>query len=96
MISKARLMFAATMLAASVASPAFAQSSDHTGSQMANYYDSTGKQVWGAWAPQATAVANRHFAARRRGLSAYAMTRGGDNGSAPSTWGYDPTIARER
>jgi hypothetical protein len=95
MISKARLIFAATMLAASVASPAFAQSFDHTGSQLANYYDSTGKQVWGGWAPQATAIAHRHLAARRSGLSAYAMTRG-VNGSAPSTWGYDPTIARER
>lgn len=96
MISKARLMFAATLLAAAVASPAFAQSFNHTGSPMPNYYDSTGKQVWGSWTPQATPLADRHLAARRSGLSAYAMARGGSDGSASSTWGYDPSIARER
>ncbi|HUD87570.1 MAG TPA: hypothetical protein VMR17_14020 [Xanthobacteraceae bacterium] len=31
--------------------PAFAQSRDHTGSMMPFYYESTGAQVTGSWAP---------------------------------------------
>lgn len=40
------------VLTATIASPAFAQSPDHTGSQMPYYYDGTGKQTWGSWGPQ--------------------------------------------
>jgi hypothetical protein len=35
--------------------PALAQSRDHTGSMMPAYYDESGKQVTGTWAPEATA-----------------------------------------
>jgi hypothetical protein len=33
--------------------PALAQSQDHTGSMLPFYYDTTGKQITGAWAPEA-------------------------------------------
>ncbi len=75
MTNKLKIATVAALLAAGIASPAFAQSFDHTGSQMAYYYDSTGKQTWGSWGPQAAAqpVAHfRHVATRRSGFRAYA------------------------
>jgi hypothetical protein len=71
MINKWKIATLAALIAAGVASPAFAQSADHTGSQMPSYYDATGKQTWGSWGPQATAVSH-HSAARRSGLYAFA------------------------
>lgn len=65
-----KITIAAALLAVSVASPAFAQSSDHTGSQMPSHYDSTGKQVWGSWGPQDTG-ANGGPAMRSRTLYGY-------------------------
>jgi hypothetical protein len=83
MINKLKIATAAALVAAGVASPAFAQSADHTGSQMPYYYDSTGKQMWGNWGPQETASntraatrSDRHVAARRSGSSAFAMVPG--------------------
>jgi hypothetical protein len=72
MISKWKIVTFAALIAAGAASPALAQSADHTGSQMANYYDATGKQTWGSWGPQATTINSRHAVGRRGGLYAYA------------------------
>jgi hypothetical protein len=86
MIGNLKVMLVATIAAASIAPPVFAQSSDHTGSQMPYYYDSTGKQTWGSWGPstsQATA-ANHHVVTRRRGLHAYAMTPRSGRSKIPS------------
>jgi hypothetical protein len=60
-----KITAAAAILAANIVSPAFAQSSDHTGSQMPYYYDNTGAQLRGSWGPQDTAsgaapVTRRH------------------------------------
>jgi hypothetical protein len=84
MTNKLKIATVAALLAAGIASPAFAQSADHTGSQMAYYYDSTGKQMWGSWGPQAAAQPTARFshsAARRSGLHAYAAVPGGVAGS---------------
>lgn len=72
MISKWKIATLAALIAAGAASPAFAQSADHTGSQLPNYYDATGKQTWGTWGPQANVISSRHSVARRGGLYAYA------------------------
>ncbi len=74
MINKSNVVLAAAVLTASIASPAFAQSSDHTGSQMPNYYDSTGKQTWGSWGPQDAAAGGRP-ALRNHTLYGYAPPR---------------------
>jgi hypothetical protein len=79
MTNKLKIATVAALLAAGIASPAFAQSADHTGSQLAYYYDSTGKQTWGSWGPQAAAQQPARFvhsAARRSGLHAYAAVPG--------------------
>lgn len=81
MISKWKIATFAALIAAGAASPAFAQSADHTGSQMPNYYDATGKQMWGSWGPQATAISSRHAVARRSGLYAYAAVPRAASGS---------------
>jgi hypothetical protein len=39
--------------------PAFAQARDHTGSMMPFYYESTGAQVTGSWAPATPAPATQ-------------------------------------
>lgn len=79
MTNKLTIAMAAALIAAGIASPVFAQSTDHTGSQLPNYYDSTGKQAWGNWGPQATpaAASYSHRAARRSGLNAFAQVPGG-------------------
>jgi hypothetical protein len=53
---KSKISVVLAILAAGIASPAFAQSADHTGSQMPYYYDGTGGQVRGSWGPQDTAT----------------------------------------
>jgi hypothetical protein len=79
MTNKLKIATVAALLATGIASPALAQSFDHTGSQMASYYDSNGKQTWGSWGPQAAAQQPARFAhtARRSGLHAYAAVPGG-------------------
>ena len=69
-----KITVAAAVLAASVVSPAFAQSADHTGSQMPYYYDNTGAQVRGSWSPQDTAR-NATPVMRRHTLYGYAPAR---------------------
>jgi hypothetical protein len=85
MIDKWKIAALAAFIVAGAASPAFAQSADHTGSQMASYYDATGKQTWGTWGPQARAT-SRHSAARRSGLYAYAKVPD----AAPRSYGVAP------
>jgi opacity protein-like surface antigen len=80
MTSKLKIMTAAALIAAGIASPAFAQSADHTGSQLPSYYDSVGKQAWGSWGP-VTAATYDHPAARRSGLNAFAAVPGNAPGS---------------
>lgn len=80
MTNKMKFATAAALIAAGIASPAFAQSTDHTGSQMPNYYDAAGKQNWGSWGPQATASYS-HSATRRSGLNAFATVPGRASGS---------------
>jgi hypothetical protein len=92
MISDRKFISVAAILAASVASPAFAQSADHTGSPLPSYYESTGGKAWGSWnaqTPQAV-PGIRHETMQRSGLHAYATMRGGlrSNGS------YDRTVGR--
>ena len=48
--------FALVAIAAASTVPAFAQSRDHTGSMMPFYYDATGGQNTGSWAPEGTAA----------------------------------------
>jgi hypothetical protein len=59
MISKSKIIAISIVLTASIASPALAQSPDHTGSQMPYYYDGTGSQVRGSWGPQDAAAGGR-------------------------------------
>jgi hypothetical protein len=56
MINNSTLALLAALTAASVASPAVAQSSlERYGSQLPYYYDASGKQIHGTWAPEASA-----------------------------------------
>jgi hypothetical protein len=60
MTNNSTLALMAVLTAASVASPAVAQSSlERYGSQLPYYYDASGKQVHGAWAPEASAKADQ-------------------------------------
>jgi hypothetical protein len=81
MTNTLKIATVAALMIAGIASPAFAQSADHTGSQMASYYDATGKQMWGTWGPSATTVRSRHAATQRNGLNAFAAVPGGLSGS---------------
>jgi len=65
MISKSKFIAISAVLITSVASPAVAQSSDHTGSQMPYYYDGAGTQVRGSWGPQGAAAGGRAGARNR-------------------------------
>ena len=76
MSNKLKIATAAGLIAAAIASPAFAQSADHTGSQMASYYDATGKQMWGNWGPPA-AASHSHSMTRPSGLNALAKVPNG-------------------
>jgi hypothetical protein len=90
MLDKSKLALVATLLAASIAPPAFAQAYD--ANMQPSHYDGAGKHVWGAWAPQAPA-GDRHVVMRRGGLYAYAPGRVRPE---PSGSGHDPTIGTER
>lgn len=80
MTNKLKIATVAALMMAGIVAPAFAQSADHTGSQMPNYYDATGKQTWGSWGPQVTAI-SRHSATRRNGLNAFAAVPARASGS---------------
>jgi hypothetical protein len=50
------ILVCAMLATGAIASPALAQSREHTGSMFPNYYTPTCQQVWGAWGPSLTAV----------------------------------------
>jgi hypothetical protein len=85
MTSKWKITIVAAIMAAGIASPAFAQGYDRTygtGNPMATYYDNSGALHVGA-APQqhfATVPQQNRFAARQNGLNAFAMLPGGGSG----------------
>jgi opacity protein-like surface antigen len=68
--SKRAIMIAVAALA--LASPAFAQEADHTGSQLPHYFASNGSEIFGSWGP-AVAVTSPRSVAPRSGSSAFAM-----------------------
>jgi hypothetical protein len=73
MLRKSKLAFIAAIAAIAFAAPASAQSVDHTGTLFASHYDENGKQMMGAWAPEAAANTRaRAAAAQTRGLYSYA------------------------
>jgi hypothetical protein len=55
----------AALAALTIASPAFAQSQDRTGSMLPHYFNSLGEMVWGSWAPPTAATANQQSAQAR-------------------------------
>lgn len=93
MFSKSKLLFVAAVAATAFAAPAFAQSADHTGSQLASYYDGSGKQTFGTWAPQA---AQARQPRQTRGLYAYAAVPAAAQAVQAAPSGYDPSIASQR
>jgi len=64
-MTSSKVTIAAAILAASLASPALAQSFDHTGSSMPYHYDNTGRQVWGSWGPQDIGTSGGYVTPRR-------------------------------
>jgi hypothetical protein len=71
MINKWKIVTVAALMTVGLAAPAFAQSADHTGSQMPHYFDSNGTEIFGSWGPQAV-TSSRHVVTRRSGLNAFA------------------------
>jgi hypothetical protein len=55
----------AALAALTIASPAFAQSQDRTGSMLPHYFNSSGEMVWGSWAPPTAATGNQRTAQAR-------------------------------
>ena len=90
MISKSKLAFVAAAFAVTFSVPAFAQAVDHTGTLQAAYYDGTGKQIVGSWAPNGSATKP---AAQVRPLYNSAVTPIEFGGGVS---GYDPSIASQR
>jgi hypothetical protein len=86
----ARIAFAASIsiVAAGLVSPAFAQSSDRTGSQLPHYYGTNGALVWGSWAPESpqASAANPQAEMRDRGLHALAMTPRAGRAKSPRAY----------
>ncbi len=93
-----KLALVAAIAVVGVASPALAQSVDHTGTLFASHYDTTGKQVIGSWGSQSPVprLASRNErAVAGRGL--YATTVAPFAGPVtPAVSGYDPSIASQR
>ena len=56
MNTKSKLTLAVVALATTFSLPAYAQSVSHTGTLQPSYYDSTGKQNVGGWAPGGVAA----------------------------------------
>jgi hypothetical protein len=95
MNTKSKLMFAVAALAMTFSIPAYAQSTDHTGTLQPSYYDGTGKQLVGSWASSSTAskpIAAKQIVQTHR-LYNSAVTPS-EVGSGTS--GYDPSIAGQR
>ena len=89
MNTKSKLMFAVAALAMTFSIPAYAQSTDHTGTLQPAYYDGS-KQIVGSWAPGSTA-AKPIVQTRRLYNSAVIPSEVGSG-----TSGYDPSIASQR
>jgi ABC-type sugar transport system substrate-binding protein len=94
MNTKSKLTFAAAVVAMMFSAPAFAQSTDHTGTLQPSYYDNTGKQHVGDWAPSggAKSIAAKPIMQTRPLYNSAVIpseVRGG-------TSGYDPSIASQR
>jgi hypothetical protein len=86
MMSKSKLALIAALAAVSIASPAFAQSFDRTGSILPHYYDASGTMVWGAWGPpQAPATINHRVARSARDLHMNARSGAGAFAAVPLT-----------
>lgn len=89
----------AAVAAVGIASPAFAQSVDHTGTLFASHYDTTGKQRIGSWGPQASApqarLSQNERAVRGHGLYASTVTPYAAP-VVPSVSGFDGSIASQR
>jgi hypothetical protein len=95
MFSKSKLMLVAAIAATAFAAPALAQSADHTGSQLASFYDGNGKQSFGSWAPQvqeARQVRQARQVSQTRGLYSFAAVPT----ATQAAGGYDPSIASQR
>jgi hypothetical protein len=56
MFAKSKITFVAAAIATAVASPALAQSTDHTGTLFPSYYNGDGKQTFGSWQTPGTAT----------------------------------------
>jgi hypothetical protein len=104
MTTKSKLAFAAATVAMMLSGPAFAQSTDHTGTLQPSYYDVTGKQVMGSWTPSGSAgnkptVQPRPLynsakdSVKNRPLYNSAVTPVEFGGAAS---GYDPSAASQR
>jgi hypothetical protein len=99
MMTKSKLAFAAAAFAVMFSAPAFAQAVDHTGTLQPSYYDGSGKQLVGNWAPSGASskpvaqVRPLFNAAQARPLYNSAVTPIGIGGGNS---GYDPSIATQR
>jgi hypothetical protein len=98
MTSKWKIATVAAIMAAGIASPAFAQAFNRsygTGNPMATYYDNSGALHLGVAAPQhfATVPQQNRFAARQSGLNAFAMVPriGGSSSDSPQATGGGST-----
>jgi hypothetical protein len=90
MITKSKLTFVAAAFALTFSAPAFAQAVDHTGTLQPAYYDGTGKQIVGSWAPSSRSAKPTVEA---RPLYNSAVTPSAFSGSV---CGYDPSIGTQR
>jgi hypothetical protein len=88
MLKTSKIALIAAIAAVGIASPAFAQAVDHTGTLFASYYGTDGKQVIGTWAPQGAA----------RQHESEVVGRGLYNSVAPIAppQGYDAGAASQR
>ena len=87
-MTNSKLTFAAAALAAiTLAAPAFAQSTDHTGTLQPSFYDGNGKQVMGSRAPQTVLQPQQ---SRPLYNSVATPVQSG------AASGYDPSIASQR
>ena len=72
MTSKSKIVVAAAAWGARIVSPAFRSVTWTTqAARWLHYYDSTGRQTWGAWGGPQDATASRRSTARSHGLYGY-------------------------
>jgi hypothetical protein len=77
-LNKSRLAVIAVLAVMSAAPPALAQSFGYPGSQMPNYFESSGARKWGSWSAPQSVEPGRGlyaYAGRNRGLAGYASVR---------------------